>query len=287
MTEEEIRMMVDVGVERDALDENEKEMINNIFDLDSKSVEDIMTHRTNVIALPVESSLDEVVELVNTEKYTRIPVYEESVDNIIGILNSKDLFQFLNRTETETVFSLRNILRKPYFVPSSKKIRDLIKEMQKSKMHVAIVIDEYGGTSGLVTIEDLLEEIVGNIFDEHDESEEAEQEFVQLDECTFLVDGAMDLDDVKKRLSIDLPVEDYDTLGGFVIGLLGKIPNADEHHEVYWPLTTASETGENEDEGSPKKQYTFIVAKMVGKRVAQVKVVVPSPEQSESDEEEV
>jgi putative hemolysin len=283
VTEEEIRLMVDVGVERETIDENEKEMINNIFDLDNKNVEDIMTHRTEIIALSVDAPLREVVDLINHEKYTRIPIYEEAIDNIIGIINSKDLFQFIHSPEQFEQFHLRQILREPYFVPSSKKIRMLIKEMQKSKMHLAVVIDEYGGTAGLVTIEDLLEEIVGNIFDEHDELEEAAEEFVQLDEYTYIIDGSVNLEEVKKRLSIDFPVEDYDTLGGFVIGLLGKIPNRDEHHVVTW--TKPSNQEEEEDEEAFKSDsYTLEIVELVGKRVSRVKLRLPQQDTSKSQE---
>jgi putative hemolysin len=277
VTEEEIRLMVDVGVERETIDENEKEMINNIFDLDSKNVEDIMTHRTDIIALPVEADLTEVIELVNTEKYTRIPIYEDSIDNIIGILNSKDLFQFLNQRNDQLPFNMRQILRGAHFVPSSKNLRDLINDMQKTKVHIAIIIDEYGGTAGLVTIEDLLEEIVGNIFDEHDEPEEAEEQLLQIDEFTYLIDGAMNLEDVRKRLSVDFPAEEYDTLGGFVVGLLGKIPNAGEHHEVIWQRPRDEETDAEEEDGA-LEVFRFEIAEVEGKRVTKVRLTLPKPD---------
>ncbi len=278
--EEEIRMMMDASVEKDLIDENEKEMINNIFDLDMKNVEDIMTHRTEMVALPVEASLEEVIELINNEKYTRIPVYEEGIDNIIGTLNSKDLFQFLNQKEAFEQFELKKVLREAYFIPASKKIRDLIKDMQQQKKHIAIAIDEYGGTAGLVTIEDVLEEIVGNIFDEHDEPEDSPEEIIELEPNVYLIEGSVHLEELIKRLPIQLPLEDYDTLGGFVIGLLGKIPSEDEHHEIVW---SPNEEGDDEqdDRDTPIEQYKFEIIELISKRVTKVKLTI----MKESDDE--
>jgi putative hemolysin len=284
VTDEEIRLMVDVGVERETIDENEKEMINNIFDLDTKNVEDIMTHRTEIVALPVEASLEEVISIINQEKYTRIPVYEEGIDNIIGTLNSKDLFQFINQKDAAEKFELKKVLREAYFIPASKMIRDLIKDMQKEKKHIAIAIDEYGGTAGLITIEDLLEEIVGNIFDEHDEPEDAQEEIVQVDEYTYLIDGSMNLEEVKKQLSVDFPADEYDTMGGFVIGLLGRIPSEAEHHEILW--IPQSDNEDNPSDGENQSvQYQLEIAELVGKRVAKVKLIMPHATETEQKDE--
>jgi putative hemolysin len=282
--EEEIRMMMDASVEKDLIDENEKEMINNIFDLDMKNVEDIMTHRTEMVALPVEASLEEVIELINNEKYTRIPVYEEGIDNIIGTLNSKDLFQFLNQKEAFDQFELRKVLRDAYFIPASKKIRDLIKDMQQQKKHIAIAIDEYGGTAGLVTIEDVLEEIVGNIFDEHDEPEDSPEEIVELAPNVYLIEGSMHLEELKKRLLIQLPLEDFDTLGGFVIGLLGKIPSEDEHYEIGWSPNSESDD-DSGDRETPIEQYKFEIIELIGKRVAKVKLTISKESNAEAIDE--
>ncbi|NLW09048.1 MAG: HlyC/CorC family transporter [Firmicutes bacterium] len=223
ITEEEIRMMVDVGEEKGAIDESEKEMINNIFEFDNKVVSDIMTHRTDIVGVPITASLKEIIALIKREKFTRYPVYEDNIDNITGILNIKDLIQLLEDENQD--FDLKKIMRQPYFVPASKKTDELFKELQSRKTHMAVAIDEYGGTAGIITIEDLVEEIVGNIFDEYDE---VEKEFEKLDENTFIINGLANLERVKDLLEVDLPTEDYDTLGGFLTGQLGRIPQEDE-----------------------------------------------------------
>ena len=223
VTEEEIRLLVDVGEEKGAIDESEREMINNIFEFDNKVVLEIMTHRTDVVGLPITASLNQIIDLIKRKKYTRFPVYEDNIDNIVGILNIKDLIQFLEEDNRD--FKLKKIIRQPYFVPASKKIDELFKELQNRKVHMAVAIDEYGGTAGIVTIEDLIEEIVGNIFDEYDE---VEKEFEKLDENTFLINGLANLERVTEFLELDLPVEDYDTLNGFLIGQLGRIPGEEE-----------------------------------------------------------
>ena len=223
ITEEEIRMLVDVGEERGAIDESEKEMINNIFEFDNKIVSEIMTHRTDIVGIPIAAGLKEIFAVINREKYTRYPVYEDDIDNIVGILNIKDLIQLLG--ENREAFSMKKIMRQPYFVPASKKTDQLLRELQNRKTHMAVAIDEYGGTAGIVTIEDLIEEIVGNIFDEYDE---VEKDFEKLDENTFLLNGAASLERVSDVLKVDLPVNDYDTLSGFLIGQLGRIPREEE-----------------------------------------------------------
>jgi putative hemolysin len=228
VTEEEIRMMIDVGEEKGAIDEIEKVFINNVFEFDDKVVSDIMTHRTRVAAISIDSTLDDIVHLINMEKYTRIPVYEDSIDNIVGILHVKDLLQFFTR-KNGTDFDIRKMIRKPYFVPESKRLNDLFRELQVKKTHMVVVIDEYGGTAGIITVEDLLEEIVGNIFDEYDEEE---LKFEKLDESTYLFDGSISLDQVSELINVELPVEDYETLSGYVIGQLGQIPNEGERPVV-------------------------------------------------------
>lgn len=227
VTEEEIRMMVDVGKENGTIQETEKLMINNVFELDNTTVSDIMTHRTNIAAIPIDYSLIETVRFVNIEKYTRFPVYEENIDHIVGILHSKDLIQFIENCD-DNRFNLKELLREPYFVLESKTIDVLFKDMQKNNVHIAIVVDEYGGIDGIVTIEDVIEEIVGNISDEYDE-ETIVEEIEKLDDRTYLIEGTTSLDDVKDLLKIDLPVEEFDTLSGFVIGQLGYIPSNGEH----------------------------------------------------------
>lgn len=231
VTEEEIRMMVDVGQERGTIQEAEKEMINNIFEFDNKTVSDIMTHRTNIVAIPVEISLKETVHFVNTEKYTRIPVFEENIDHIVGILHVKDLFHFIENGDQST-YELREMIREPYYVLESNRIDTLFKEMQKNKVHMAIAIDEYGGTDGIVTMEDILEEIVGNIFDEYDDPDLDLEEIELIDDNIYVMAGTVDLDDVEDILKINFPTDDFDTLSGFMIGQLGYIPSPDEKPKI-------------------------------------------------------
>jgi putative hemolysin len=225
ITEEEIRMMVDVGEKKGAIQEAEKVMINNIFEFNDKTVEEIMTHRTDIVAFPLGIDLDSIINSIMIEKYSRIPVYEDNIDNIVGVLYVKDLIQHISSMDDRSKFDLRAIIRPPYFVPTSKRTDQLLKEIQKNKTHMAIVIDEYGGTAGIATLEDLLEEIVGNIFDEYDDEEE---EIHKLDENTFIIDGHTSLERVKNYLNLDLPIDEYETLSGFIIGQLGRIPGPDD-----------------------------------------------------------
>ena len=228
VTEEEIRMLVDVGRETGSIHANEKEMIENIFEFNDKEVSEIMTHRTSVVSLDVDSSYAEVLEVAVHEKYTRIPVYEDSIDNIIGILHIKDLLYHAVEGLAQP-FSLRHMIRPPYIVPESKTIDALFREMQRDRAQMAVVIDEYGGTAGIVTVEDLVEEIVGNIQDEYDEEE---QEIIQKDDNTYLIAGQTSLDEVGEAVNQEFPDEDYDTLAGLVINLLGRIPDENEYPEV-------------------------------------------------------
>lgn len=250
ITEEEIRLMVDVGEEKGIIRETEKEMIDNIFEFDDTQVSRIMTHRTSIVALNIAAGLDEVLDVVVSEQFSRIPVYEEDIDNIVGILYAKDLFQLL-RTQSTKKFNLRELVRKPFFVPISKKTDELFKDLQLSKNHMAIVIDEYGGTAGLVTIEDLIEEIVGNIFDEYDEEE---KEIEKIDENTFILNGSINLEKVNEFLEVELPVNDYETLSGFIIGQIGRIPGDDERPVVEY------------------ENLVFKVEEVIEKRITRVKV---------------
>lgn len=228
VTEEEIRMLVDVGRESGSIHANEKEMIEKIFEFNDKEVSEIMTHRTSVVSLDIDSDYAEVLEVAVHEKYTRIPVYEDNIDNIIGILHIKDLLYHAAEGLSRP-FSLRHMIRPPYIVPESKTIDALFREMQRDRAQMAVVIDEYGGTAGIVTVEDLLEEIVGSIQDEYDEEE---QEIVQKDDNTYLIAGQTSLDEVSEAVNQEFPDEDYDTLAGLVINLLGRIPDEHEYPEV-------------------------------------------------------
>ena len=220
ITEEEIRLMINVGEEKGIFQGTETEMINSIFEFDDTEVKEVMTPRTDMKALDVNDSLEDILDLIIDENFSRVPVYEETVDKIIGILYTKDLFPIIRNGDEGTV-SLRSLIRDAHFVSEYKKINELFKEMQKSKSHIAIVIDEYGGTAGLITIEDLLEEIVGNIFDEYDE-EIVESE--KIDDNTWIVSGMIDIDEINNILDTEIPEDEFDTISGKVLSLTGKMP---------------------------------------------------------------
>lgn len=227
ITEEEIRMMINVGEEKGIFQETETNMINSIFEFDNTDAKEVMTPRTHIIAVNIDATVDEILEIVIEENFSRIPVYENSIDNVIGLLYVKDLFALI-RKSVEWEISLKDLIRPAYFVPEYKKIDELFKEMQKSKTHIAIVIDEYGGTAGLITIEDLLEEIVGNIFDEYDD---VVLEYEQLDEDTYLVDGLLAISEINDIMHLDLPEEEFDTISGMILSLSGKMPEVGEEVE--------------------------------------------------------
>lgn len=222
VSEEEIKMMVDVGEEKGTIEQQEKEMINNIFEFNDTTASEIMTHRTDIFAVDVSSSIQEVLEELGDYRYSRIPVYEESIDEVKGILYIKDL---LKQIHSNQEIPIQNIIREAYFVPETKRINELFKELQQNKKQMAIIVDEYGGTAGLVTMEDILEELVGNIFDEYDE---VEKEYEKIDENTFYINGSISIYDLKKILKVDIPEGDYETLSGYLIDLLDRIPEESE-----------------------------------------------------------
>ncbi|MDO6451471.1 hemolysin family protein [Oceanobacillus profundus] len=223
-TEEEIRMMVDIGGDTGTIQKTEKVMIHNVFEFNDRQVSDIITHRTDMSALSIDASLKETIELVNEKRYTRFPVYEEDIDRIVGILHVKDLLHYM---EVDKTFHLSEIIRKPHFVLETQRVDTLFAEMQKSNSHIAIVLDEYGGTEGLITIEDIIEELVGEILSESDATA-PEQEIKQIEPNKFIIDGITHLYLLEKFLQLDLPTEEFDTLNGFLIGEIGFIPSIEE-----------------------------------------------------------
>lgn len=233
VTEEEIRMMVDVGEENGTIDESEKEMINNVFEFNDRTAGEVMTHRTEVTAVEDTASLSDIVDSAVHEGFSRIPVYHEDLDDIVGILFVKDLLRFVGRPAT--AFSLQATMRAPLFVPETKRCQDLFVELTEQKKQMAVVIDEYGGTAGIVTMEDVVESIVGSIQDEYDHEEE---EYAVIDDSTYSIDGTTAIDEVDRLLDIELPEGDYDTLGGFLIDRLGRIPAESEHPIVETPEVT-------------------------------------------------
>lgn len=228
VTEEEIRMMVDVGEESGAIEETEKEMINNVFEFNDRSVGDVMTHRTDVVAVESNATLEEILNAGLNEGYSRIPVYEEDLDDIVGVIMLKDLLKYVGVNVKEH-FDLKKLMRPPIFIPESKRCDDLFKEFCKQKQHMAIVVDEYGSTAGIVTMEDIVESIVGDIQDEYDHEEE---DFSVINENTFAIDGMTGLDEASELLGVELPEGGYDTVGGLVLDQLGFIPGENEHPSV-------------------------------------------------------
>lgn len=222
VTEEEIRLMVDAG----EIDVKEKEMINNIFEFDNLEVADIMTHRTEIVGIGVDADFNELMALVDKERFTRYPVYEDSIDNIVGIIHLRDILRYMKFHKGQE-FNAKSLMREPFYVPDSKQTDELFRELQLNKTHMAVVIDEYGGTAGLVTMEDLIEEIMGNIMDEYD-IDEVTHELIEVHSGEYLVDASMDLEDLEDVLQIGLPVDDFDTVSGFLISELGRIPTQED-----------------------------------------------------------
>ncbi len=226
--QEEFLNVVEQGKMEGVVDEVEQEMIEHILELSDTTVEEIMTPRTDIIALKVDSVLPKVLETITSEGHSRIPVYEENIDTIIGLVYAKDLLGQFGKASAE--FKLRDKLRDAYFVPETKTLRRLLREFQEQKLHIAIVLDEYGGTAGIVTIEDIIEEVVGEITDEYEQ--QPPQSTKRIDESTVEVDARMYIDDFNEEFEAELPEEeDFDTLGGFVFSHLGYIPRKDETFE--------------------------------------------------------
>ena len=222
VTEEEIRMMIDVGEEKGAIEEQEKEMINNVFEFNDKVVSEIMIPRNKIFALDINLTISDVIEKLSEDmRYSRMPVYDESIDNIKGIIYIKDLL-LSNKNKNSKIKSL---VKDAYFISDTKKVNELFQELRKSKKQIAIVIDEYGGTAGMVTMEDILEEIVGEIYDEYDKETD---KIKKIDNNTFLFDASIALYDVEKFLDIEIEEEEVDTLGGYLIKMLDRIPKDGE-----------------------------------------------------------
>jgi putative hemolysin len=228
VTEEEILMMVDAGEEKGVIGESAKDMISNIFDFTDMTANEIMTHRTEVDAVEDTASIQDVVNLSIEMGYSRIPVYHEDLDNVLGIVYVKDLLKYVG-SEVNREIKITDIMRPAYFVPEGKLCSSLFTEMTERKTQIAIIVDEYGGTEGIVTMEDLLESIVGNIQDEYDNEEE---EIHKVSENKFTVDGGTAIDEISDLVGIDLPEGDYDTIAGLVVEMLGRIPKPNEHPSV-------------------------------------------------------
>ncbi len=264
VTEEEIRMMVDVGQEKGVIEDIQKEMIDNIFDFDDIDVSDIMTHRTDMFAVEDTDSLEEVVSISIEHGYSRIPVFHEDPDNIIGIVYIKDLLKYIS-TSLPKNKGPKDVMREAYYVPFSKNCGELFNEMCEKRVQMAVVVDEYGGTAGIVTMEDLLEAIVGNIQDEYDNEDE---EIVEVSENVFTIDGTAYIEEVNELVGDIIPEGDYDTLGGFLISRLGYLPQDKDMTEV---------TFEN---------LKFTILNVEDRRIGKVRVEITPKTETEGDESE-
>jgi putative hemolysin len=229
VTEEEIRMMVDMGLESGAIDDDEKEMIHNIFEMDDKTVEEIMTHRTEACILWMEDSLEDWKVFIDETNHTRYPVCDEDVDNVVGVVNSRDFYRFMLSGGQKS--NIRSIFREPYFVPDSMKADELFSRMQQRNTHMVVVLDEYGGFQGLATQEDLLEEIVGELYSEYDEPEK-DCDIQYLDENTWKIKGSTLIEEVEETLGISVPDGDYNTFAGLILDALETLPEDGETAET-------------------------------------------------------
>jgi gliding motility-associated protein GldE len=259
VSEDEIKTLVEVSEEHGALEKSEKEMIHSIFEFGDTTVREIMVPRMDMICLDVNTPLDKVLETVQSSQHTRIPIYEHAIDNIIGILHTKDL---LLRYPFDESFNFKQILRKPGFVPESKLIQELLKQFQDQRLHMAIVVDEYGGTAGLVTLEDVIEEIVGEIQDEHDTENPL---WNRLDDKTVVADARLDVETVNQILEDEvIPTDqDFETLGGFLLAEIGDFPEAAASLEYH--------------------NFTFVVEEVKDHRIGNVRIIrrETMPEQPE------
>lgn len=257
MTETELRTIVDVSHEDGVIESDEREMIYNVFDLGDAKAKDVMVPRVHVTFADVNSTYEELLDIFREDKFTRLPIFEDTTDNVVGTINMKDLLLYDNTME----FHIRDILREAYFTYEYKSISELLVEMRQASFNIAIVLDEYGETAGLITLEDILEEIVGEIHDEYDENEE---DFVQeVTEREYIIEGSMNLDDLNDRLDLDLNSEEYDSLGGFIIERLDRLPEAGD--------SIVTEEG-----------IRMVVEKLDKNRIEKVHVYLPEPVMEET-----
>lgn len=258
MTEEELKTIVDVSHERGVIESGEKELIYNVFDLGDANAKDIMVPRVHVTFADVNNTYDELIEIFREDKFTRLPVYEDNEDNIVGIINMKDLL-LCSRDDS---FNIRDIMRKPHFTYEYKSISELLVEMRDSTFNIAIVLDEYGEMAGLITLEDILEELVGEIHDEYDEQED--DMITRISDREYIIDGSVNLDDINDRLQTNFASEDYDSLGGYIIERLDRLP-------------------ESGDEVTTEDGIRLVVENLDKNRIESVHIYLPDPETMPSD----
>jgi putative hemolysin len=258
VSEEEIRSMAEVGHEEGSIEEEEKELIHSVFEFGETLVREVMVPRPDMVVAAVDSPAQDVLDLVLRHGYSRIPVFQGNIDEIVGVVYAKDLLRHLHAGKGNV--PLEKIMREAYFVPETKKVSDLLKEMQRRRVHIAICLDEYGSTAGLVTIEDLLEELVGEIADEYDREE---PQMEPVGENTYRVNGRLSIDDVNELLDVELPHDGWDTVAGLMYGLLGAVP-------------TQGETVSHD-------KLEFTAEKVQGRRIAKVLITRRGPAPGEPD----
>lgn len=261
MNEEELKALIDVGTEKGTLDHTEREMIHSIFEFRETTAKEVMIPRPDMICIDINTPYKKVISLIKKYGHSRIPVFQENIDNIKGLLYVKDLLPFI--MDSKSVPKIESLLHKAYFIPESKRIDELLKEFQKERMHMAVVVDEYGGTAGLVTMEDIIEEIVGEIRDEYD----MEKPLIQKkDKRTWIVEGKIDIEDMNEKTGLNIPDDEgYESLGGFIFDQLGHIPV--ENEKVEWD------------------NVEFIVEKIEKQRIKRVKVILPEEESGKETKE--
>lgn len=251
VTEEEIKTMISIGEEEGALEEEEKEMLHKVFEFGDKVVTEAMVPRTEIVPIPEESTIEDALRLVSEEGYSRYPVIKESIDNVTGILYVKDILIKMAEGKIQKDLPITELVREAYYIPENKMVTELLDEMQKNKFQIAIVMDEYGGTAGLITLEDIMEEIVGGLQDEFEEME-AEKEVEIIDERTFIVSGTTGLDEVNELAGVELMSEDFHTIGGFVFGLFRRLPRVGEQVRYH--------------------NLRFLILEMEDKKISKVKI---------------
>lgn len=251
LTEEEMKTMISMGEEEGTLQEEEKKMLHKVFEFGDKRVSEVMVPRTEIVAIPEDAEVSQVLELVSKEGYSRYPVIKDTVDNITGILYVKDILRRMAEEEITPMTPITKFIREAYYIPESKMVTVLLDEMQKNKFQIAIVVDEHGGTAGLITLEDIIEEIVGGLQDEF-ESIEAEKEVEIVDEKTFVVSGSTGLDEINDLIGADLKCEEFHTISGFLFGLFGRLPKVGEQLRYH--------------------NLGFLILEMDGKKIEKVRI---------------
>lgn len=251
LTEEEMKAMIKIGEEEGAIEKEEKEMLHNIFAFGDKKVTEAMVPRTEIVAIPEEAAVKDLLSLVSEQGYSRYPVFKETVDNITGVLYVKDIIRKMAVESVSPETSVKYFVRDAFYIPESKMVTALLAEMQKDKFQIAIVVDEHGGTAGLITLEDIMEEIVGGLQDEF-EAIEAEKDVEILDERTFVVSGTTGIDEINELVGIEIESEEYHTIGGFLFGLFGHLPKTGEQLRYHG--------------------LKFLILEMDGKKIVKIKI---------------